>query len=295
MLQGCKRTGQLALFDLTGSFPVVSTVPRPATSFSSHDGASNPHLAAHCGGRLLITDFWVVVEKTVAQSTTIDTELQFYLHPVEFSVIPSCPDSAASTGMPVDSQQSSFLVESGEGENKMLFFRVLNKNTVMTCPQLKFTCMALIHPDSRKVTAPPVDSSEGGAGEDEGPLEIAIPPGASQGGVAEGPLKIAIFFGEGAFRWYSVVCNGCVYSLSFRPRASDMVLPPWKVLKANLSLSVTEDMEVRYVGGGGCGQDVADLIKQLLLPPLKTSYFSHESSSRARFVYTCMCMHVHGM
>lgn len=224
MLQGCKRTGQLALFDLTGSFPVVGTVPRPVTSFSSHDGASNPHLAAHCGGRLLITDFWVVVEKTVAQSSSsnassIDTELQFYLHPVEFSVIPSCPDSAASaaaaasTGMPVDSQQSSFLVESGEGENKMLFFRVLNKNTVMTCPQLKFTCVALIHPDSRRVTAPPVDSSEGGAGEDEGPLEIAIPPGARQGGVAEGdgPLKLQFSLERvrsGGIRWSATdVCT----------------------------------------------------------------------------------------
>ena len=96
-------------------------------------------------------------------------------------------------------------------------------------------------------------------------------------------MRAAILFAGGAFRWYSMVRNSCTYLLTQRSGAS-CPLPMWEVVQKNRSLTVTSDMVIQLVNGRGhgCGQDVSDLAKQLLLPPLKTLCSFRESALERR-------------
>lgn len=241
---------------------------------------------ANYGSRLLITDFWIIVERTIAQSglalppsaasSCLDSELQVYLHPVAFTAVSAPPTSPAPLAEANSSVSllGSFIVSTAVGERKILYFQVQNKNVTMTDPVhgLKFTCIALIYHDALVLS----DWKKPEAGSDEG-----------EGESGEHPLEVAIFFRGDAFKWYSVVCGGCMYSLRLRPDSADMVLPSWEVLAKNRSLTVTSDMVVQYVGGrgtGGCVQDVAELVRQLHMPPLKSV---HPSQPRTMCVLAC--------
>lgn len=279
-LDGCRESGRLILEDLTESIAIVTTVPSVPTADSN--GGSNICPSglpvANFANKLLIVDFWVVVEKTIAHgcpapppSSYEDPELQVYLHPLAFTAV-SAPlasptlsaEVAGKANTSAASLLGSFIVSTAEGESKVFYFLVCNKNIAMVDPvqQLKFTCSALIHHDIVVLS----NWSDGVTTEEE------------EGD--ERPLEVAVVFGGGAFKWNSMVCSGCVYSLSLRSDASDMMLPPWKVLTRNKCLTVTEDMVVQYVSGCGSGgrvRDVANLVSQLRLPPLRSVNSSHKT------------------
>ena len=259
----------------------------PVTHSNGVANTASPELAvANYGSRLLVTDFLVIVERTLAQSglalpssvsPCLDTDLQLYLHPVAFTAV-SAPPASPALGK-ADTSGSllgSFIVSTAEGERKVLYFQVRNKNIAMSDPVygFKFTCIALVHYDTLVLS----NWSEGRS-ESEGRAESEV---GEEG--CEHPLEIAIFFRGEAFKWYSVVCSGSVYSLKLGPKSSDVSLPPWKVLATNRSLTVTEDMVVQYVGGHGTGrrvQDVADLVRQLHVPLLRSV---NASSQRKRYI-----------
>ena len=302
MLDGCPQTGWMVLQDSTGTLPLVASVPPQATPTTTpppdtHVGCSDRPEAvlADYGERIVVSDYWVVVERTTFQgsSSPPDPDLHMYVHPVTCAVVPptdtppnegACPQSSSPSPSSPSSSSSSFLIGSGDGERDALFFRVICKNTVMVDPLrgLHFTCAATVHR-----TRPPV-SCGGSVESHEGARDIE---GFGDGGLeSSGPLEVAILFRGAAFRWYSAVRNGCTYLLTLHSCASDMTLPPWEVLRANRSLTVTDDMVVRWVGdgrgSGGRGQDVLELVKQLLLPPLKTVRPHPELPSNPRWVWS---------
>lgn len=288
---GCRDTSSFKLPIANGGGPSISGLtvangPPVANGNRCPDTSLSGLAVANYGNRLLITDFWIIVERTIAQSglalppstsSCVDSELQVYLHPVAFTAVsapPTSPAEAAGTANASVSLLGSFIMSTAVGESKVLYFQVQNKNMTMTDPVhgLKFTCITLIYHDA--VVLSSWKKAEAGREEE----------GEGEGG--EHPLEVAIFFRGDAFKWYSVVCSGCVYSLRLCPDSSDMALPSWEILAKNRSLTVTSDMVVQYVGGRGTGgrvQDVAELVRQLHMLPLRNVH----ASQRTR------CVHVH--
>lgn len=83
-------------------------------------------------------------------------------------------------------------------------------------------------------------------------------------------LEVAVCFRGHVVKYFPQIGNGCVYVLS--QQEQDLELPSWAVLKRNRCLIVKETMRVELVevcDSDGV-MDVADLVKQLLLPPFKT-------------------------
>ena len=330
LLRGSKGTGGLVIEDCTSILPLVTTMPHPPGDGSSDSTHSEPLVASSVSGcRLIVTDYLVIVERTTMfgqndVSSSNSTQLHTYLHPVKYSIVKTSRDSTESSPRPSSAPQSpmgSFIVPTAEGESKVLYFRVHNKNVMMIDPvhQYKFMCTAFVHPDHQALCSSDMDThmcrgdvrgmagnmpglvkgghqlhgnagtqcSTGSSGLVKGervrmsgdmgskePSSSSTLSSRSLGtcGDIRRPLLIALFFGGDAFRHYSMICNGCLYSLSQHSSAADVPLPSFDVLMRKKALVVTRDMKVQYVcgrGSGGCVQDVADLVKQLLLPPLK--------------------------
>lgn len=284
-LQGCSKSGSLFLQDSTGHFPVLLTSTShfplkhnrsPATiNDASGGGGDDPSMLSHIqfGTKIMVTDFLVIFEKTINLSSTDapSSDVTAYLHIVSFNIIP-CSSSSPSIRSR-SSDHPSFLVRE-DGEDEVLFFRVLNKNVsvISSANQLEFTCQALVHLD----------------------LELLLPhslgctlkkkPTREKKEMVKKVLKVAIYFGGDAYKWFSLINNGCTYSISL---VTDGVLPSWDILKRNLVLRVREDMEIKLLREDvdfSSSHDVADISSQLLLPSLSTRVCV-ESAGETRYIY----------
>ncbi len=272
-------------------------------------------LVSQLNKKLILYDFWVVIEKTITHETSEKTssDLLMYLHPIAFKTVPLPPQKPSNEGkcrFPDNSfnPSQSFLIRgSSDNHIKNYYFRVLNKNMarINAVQKHEFTCQVHIHTeldslyaavlpgsstestsgsrlgkDSLYAALLPRRSTESTAGSRLGKdsLYTAVLPRSSSettpgSRLGRDRLKIAIIFGGNCFKWFYLLKNNCIYSLSLKSGLSDLALPAWCVLERNLSLTVTEDMVVEFIGvcgGGGCVQDVGDMMKQLLLPPFKT-------------------------
>ena len=254
-LQGCKNSGFLVLQDKMGTLRVVSIIPKICDQILTESSERNHSklLIVHIGCQVMVTDYMVIVEKIISKGLTGGSEftLQLYIHPISFTVVPlTTENNTDRTKLPICPFES-FLSHNSEELAQTVYFRVLNKNIVITDPVRKceFTCQALIHANIQVLA--------------EGSNDTGVRP----------PLKIGIVFGGVSFKWFSLISNNSLYSLSLNPDSSDLELISWKALEKNLSLIITEDMFVEFVGvcdRGGSVLDVAELSKRLLLPPFQT-------------------------
>lgn len=290
-LQGCSKSGSLLLQDSTGAFPILLTsashtslkhtgsVP---TDDSCGGGREEPSRLSHIpfGTKIMVTDFLIVFEKTVNLSCTDapSAGVTAYLHIVSFSTVScSSPTPSLSCKSNCFHERPSFLVNEEEIDSSILFFRVLNKNVsvVSSTSQLEFTCQALVHSNLAAL----LPHSLQRASENMAHMREEV--------MVDAVLKVAIHFRWDAYKWFSLVSNGCVFSLSFCSSSSDSVLPSLEVLKKNLVLTVKEDMEIKLVQEGfefTKARDVMDISSQLLLPAFPT-LVCVESTASTRYIY----------
>ena len=294
-LQGCSESGSLVLQDSTGQFPVLLTSTNsqtlnypsslentrsPATNNSCKDWREDPSKLSHIrfGTKIIVTDFFIIFEKTINLSCTNvpSSGVTAYIHIISFRVV-SCSTPTPSLRSETNSfhEYPSFLVREDVSDSKVLFFKVLNKNisVVSSAGQLEFTCQALIHSNLDALS-----------------LEYNSDKKDMREEKNEVVLKLAIHFGGDAYKWFSVINNGSVYSLSFYTSSSDSVLPSWNVLMRNLTLSVQEDMEIKLVRedpkfADAC--DVVDISCQLLLPRFPTLVCVDSTAAETRTRYCC--------
>lgn len=280
-LHGCSKSGSLLLQDSTGQFPVLLTstshvslkhVTLPASSDVIRCRGEEPFRLSHVqfGTNIIVTDFLIIFEKTVNLSSTDApaSEITAYLHIISFDIVSaSSPSPSLASRSKSFHEPPSFLIREDKSEDKILFFRILNKNgsVVSSACRLEFTCQALVHPNLDMLLLHLLE---------EGRKKMLV----------KEVLKIAVYFGGDAYKWFSLISNGCTYSLSLS-NSSDGVLPSWDVLKKNLVLCVREDMEIKLVREDlkfTCACDVADISHQLLLPLFPT-LVCIESTAETRY------------
>ena len=308
-LGGCDRSGFLVLRDRTGAIPVIPILPKWScpTPTTDHKVDLSRVPLTHYGNKLIVSDFWIILEKSTDQncSNISPPDVCVSIHPIESTVIPVSCDSVerGKDGVSKSFQATaeSFLFSDGDDADQTLYFKVLNKNivTINSFQKREFTCQVLIHPCLDTL----INFSEVRCAGSSSWSECAIRSGGSTSSSEERPsstsdtdfgkkpLRVAMFFSEAVFKWFSLISNECVYSLGLMEEASDLVLPTWSVLEKNLSLTVTEDMVIKLLSiFDGCVLDVADLTKQLLLPSFQTTSLSNPSSKPK---YVCIYMYVY--
>ena len=219
----------------------------------------------------MVTDFFVVYEKTVNLTSTTDSSASdntvVYLHIIDFFVV---PESFGSCNQVIPSVESSFLARNYDNGEKPICFRILTKNAavISALGHLEFTCQAILHANSEQLQSNQVRRSCGGKAENDSTNEKLI--------------NIAVHFGGNAFKWFPIVQAGSVYEISLREDCCDEVLPSLSVLKKNMLLTVTEDMVLSLVEeeSESCRScDVGDISRRLFLPPFSTRACSQPTST----------------
>lgn len=259
-VESCALSGTLLLQDDSGSFPLLLTFNYPTSKQnpSDHDCFDLCHLKL--GTRIIVTDFTIICEKTINLSSTDapSSDITMYLHVTDFYVLPDIP--ASSGTVDARNTESSFLLRDREdGNSNVVYFRVVNKNCSMvsSSSRLEFSCQALAY---TKFTSPTGQSK---IMKDDKNLSIQKD---------ETVMSIVVHFGGHAYKWHPLIQVGYTYEVALKDPCNG-VLPSWNVLSKNLVLSVTEDMSVKLVEGGGgeCGGcDVGDISLRLLLPGFPT-------------------------
>ena len=145
--------------------------------------------------------------------------------------------------------------------NRHLYFHVMNKNCVVVRRQsLMFSVHTMMGEslETLREKGEEVDKKDGSS---------------------EPPVEVALSFTEEAFKWYSYVVNGGIYSLN-----SCKQLPSLKELADSGFLQVTSDMKLECVGYSLPQQvmyDTTDLIDTAILPGFIRS---KENSQKKRYI-----------
>ena len=250
-LECCAKTGYLALTDSSASIPLTPVVPSTTQQQSSTHTNPNLPLNVVIGSTVLLSGVTVYMEKMTPgclQSDSSNTGSP----PLMYINASLCTAIASAAVRERDSART----------NRHLCFRVTNKNCVVVQPQsLMFTAHTMIGESFETLRAKREEDNKDGS--------------------SEPPVEIALCFTEEAFKWYSYIVNGGIYSLH-----SCKQLPSLEELTDAGFLQVTSDMRLERVGYSPPRQvmyDTTDLIDTATLPGFMRS---KDNSRQRRYIAT---------
>ena len=226
----CEKTGYLTISDSTASIPLIPVLPLMTQQQSSTHSPTNLPLNAVIGSTVLLSGVTVYVEKMTPGFLQSDSNTTSHLIYI-------------SAGVCTPIVSAKVRVRESTRTNGHLYFCVMNKNCVVVRqPSLMFSAHTMM-------------------GES---LEMLREKGEEVDGNSEPPVEVALSFTEEAFKWYSYVINGGIYSLKSHKQLSSL-----KELADSGFLQVTSDIKLECVGYSLPQQvmyDTTDLIDTANLP-----------------------------
>ena len=247
-LECCEKTGYLTITDSSAAIPLAPVFPLTTQHQSSAHNSTHTLLHnATIGSTVLLSGVTVYVEKTTRGFLLSDPHTST---PMIYINAHLCTPIIKARARERDLTQT----------NGGLYFRVINKNCIVMRLQM-FTAQVMM------------DES----------LETLNGEGDKKGG-GRPPVQVALSFTEKAFKWYSYVINGGIYSLNLREE-----LPSLKELADSNFLQVTSDMWLELVGRSLQKQmvyDTTDLIDTFSLPGFIRSEGKCEQKEKERYMHS---------
>ena len=247
-LECCEKTGYLTITDSTAAIPLAPVFPSTTQHQSSTHNSTHTLLHnAVIGSTVLLSGVTVYVEKTTRGFLLSDPDTST---PMIYINARLCTPIIKARVRGRDLTQT----------NGDLYFQVINKNCIVMRLQM-FTAQVMM------------DES----------LETLKGEGDKKDG-SRPPVQVALSFTEKAFKWYSYVINGGIYSLNSREE-----LPSLKELADSNFLLVTSDMWLELVGHSLQKQtvyDMTDLIDTAPLPGFIRSEGKCEQKEKERYMHS---------
>ena len=202
----------------------------PNSAPNTEPNSAHTNLLKAVGGIVLLSGLTVYVERRTTVPKLEDSRPFIYVSPQSCTVV---------TPPPAPRQDCS-----------LLHFHIVSKNCVVITSKLGMTFNAIV------TFATSLNSLEQTA------EQSSTSPATSS---ARESVEVALCFTGEAFKWYSYVVNGGVYSII----APSRKLPSLAELAESSFLQVTSDMELKFLGHRSLPQpvyDTTELVDKIPLP-----------------------------